>query len=180
MDKDLYDHYKAVLAAEETEAKQLESEKQRIEAKLEVVHASIARILAKLSAYEEAIAPKTINLFAAPLVVPERLKYAGMSVRWGILNLMADSGVDQLGTTNIADALIAGGVRSNGQNFNANVSAVVSEMHRKKNELEPGDADGTYRITQHGREVWESIKHTPQYRFGRLAVASGVTTELNQ
>jgi hypothetical protein len=182
MDKDLYEHYKAILAAEKAETKQLEIEKQRIEAKIETVRASIARIVAKLTTYEEAIAAKPMNLFSppSPSAVPERLKYAGMSVRWAILNLMADGGVDQLGTTNMAAALLAGGVRSNGQNFNANVSAVVSEMHRQKNELAPGDTDGTYRITPHGREVWESIKHTAQYRFARLAVASGAATESNQ
>lgn len=181
MDKELYEHYKAILAAEQAEAKQLEIEKQRVETKIETVRASIARIRAKIEAHEEAIAVKPMNLFStspSPLAIPERLKYAGMSVRWAILNLMADGWVDQLTTPQMAEALIAGGVSSRGQNFNANVSAVVSEMHRQKNELAPGGTEpGTYRITPHGREVWESIKHTGKYRFARLAVASGAAAE---
>ena len=174
MNKELYEHYKATLDAEKSDAKQLETERQRIDAKLEASRTIIARIQEKLLAYEESIAGKTMSLFSPSAPLPERLKYAGMSVRWAILNLMADGGVGELTTPLMAEALTAGGVSTKSQNFNANVSAVVSEMRqRREPELEPGVAEGTFRITGHGREVWESIKHTPKYRFARAAVAAG-------
>jgi hypothetical protein len=182
MEKELYEHYKAILAAEQAEAEQIEAEKRELDIRLEHVRASITRILAKLSAHDEAAAgarpaAQFVPAAALPTALPDRLKYTGMSVRWAILFLMADGGVDALTTPQMADALIGGGARTTGQNFSANVSAVVSEMVRKKAELAPGEEPGTYRITTKGREVWDTIKHSRQFRYGRLGVLSASTAE---
>ena len=183
MDKTLYEHYRAILAAEQAEAEQLQAEKQQLEVRIEQVQASIARILAKLAAHKEPIVvSKPTNAYVPadelPSAVPERLKYAGMSVRWALLYLMADGGVDQLTSSQMADTLLKGGFRSDrAKNFNANVSAVVSEMVRKKGELEQANEAGAYRITDHGRDVWATIKHSRQFKFGRLAVLSAAATE---
>lgn len=168
MNKELYEHYKAILKAEEAEAEDLKAERERIDGRLEQTQASIARISAKISDYHEA----TPAGGSEPVQVPERLKYAGMSVRWAILRLMADGGAEDLSTSQMAETLKNGGVSSGGKNFAGNVSAVVSEMVRVKRELE-SPASGIYRITALGREKWDTIRHSAKYRFGRIAVAAG-------
>jgi len=92
--------------------------------------------------------------------MPRLAPYAGMSVRWAILYLL--SGKEQAMTTDeIADVLKNGGVTSNAQRFAGNVSAILSGMRNERQEVEQV-AEG-YRITQHGRDVWEGIKRTPQW-----------------
>jgi hypothetical protein len=183
MDRDLYEHYKAILAAERADVQQWENEKQQLEIRIDQGNASIARLLAKLNAYEESAGamgrPATTAMQVSPPVtsVPDRLRYAGMSVRWAILYLMADSAMDSLTARQIAEALISGGVRTNGQSFNANVSAVVSVMVRKSGELERAREFGAYRITPRGREVWDTIKGSKRYRVGRLAILSAFATD---
>jgi hypothetical protein len=88
-------------------------------------------------------------------------KYAGISVRWSILNLLAEDSDGPLPTAKIAEALVIGGIISSSQNFTSNVSAVVSDMPNKKLELE--STDSGYQLTDRGRAAWEAIKHTHQY-----------------
>jgi hypothetical protein len=96
-------------------------------------------------------------------------KYAGLSVRWAILNLLAEDREAPMPTAAIAETLRAGGITSNSQNFTSNVSAVISDMTNKKQELEPTDSG--YRLTETGRKAWDAIKHTHQYvnRFASIA-----------
>lgn len=78
-------------------------------------------------------------------------KYAGMSVRWGVLNLLAESANTRMTTSDIASALQAGGIVTSGKSFAANVSAVLSDMYRGKQEVVSGD-DG-WELTEKGRQA---------------------------
>ncbi len=88
-------------------------------------------------------------------------QYAGMSVRWAILNLLAEDSDGPMPTSMIAEALTVGGVTSSSQNFTSNVSAVISVMTNTRHELE-STASG-HRLTEGGKRAWEAIKHTHQY-----------------
>src|SRR4051794_20397098 len=78
----------------------------------------------------------TMDLKEAPSVIPSAITekpptsrvFAGLSVRWAILCLLAEYAQGPLGTAEIAQALRDGGITSNAQNFNGNVSAVLSGM----------------------------------------------------
>lgn len=164
MDIDLYNNYAAVLQDLTSKRDAISSELKQIEAAIAAVSAAIASHsegpLAKPLPFTPPITPPT------PSIVPSDQKYSGMSVRWAVLNLMAEDTAEALRTSEIAEMLQAHGVRPGGQNFTSNVSAVVSDMTKKKGELTV--EDGRYQITDHGRDVWVGIKRTPQYRY-RLA-----------
>lgn len=104
-----------------------------------------------------------------PLHVASSGKYMGMSMRWAILNLLAEDASAPMPTSEVAAALQAGGISSSGKSFISNVSAVLSVMANTRKEIE--SAEGGYRITEHGREVWKGVKGTEQYQ-NRL-VSSG-------
>ncbi|MEK7994252.1 MAG: hypothetical protein AAB403_10650 [Planctomycetota bacterium] len=89
-------------------------------------------------------------------------KFANMSVRWAILNLLAEESTAPMTTPAVADALRLGGISSDGKNFNSNVSAVLSTMANERKEVE--STEHGYVITQHGRQVWESIKASPKWQ----------------
>jgi hypothetical protein len=89
-------------------------------------------------------------------------KFADMSVRWAILNFLAEDAVGPMPTGKIAEALEAGGLRSkSGKSFSSNVSAILSVMAKHRGEVE--GIDGGFRLTQSGRSAWEAIQNTPQY-----------------
>lgn len=93
---------------------------------------------------------------------PANRCYAGMSVRWAILNLLCEHASGRpMGTAEISAALRAGGITSNAQNFTSNVSAVLSGMVNQRREIE--QADNGFQVTEQGRAVWDGIKHTPQW-----------------
>ncbi|MFI5087382.1 MAG: hypothetical protein ACHP7I_03225 [Terriglobales bacterium] len=104
------------------------------------------------------------SLFAAMPQQAQPAKYAGMSVRWAIMNFLAEDvgNVPIVDTATIAQALLNGGITSRGQNFNSNVSAVLSTM-KERGEVEQLET-GSYQLTPHGANVWHTIKLTPQYR----------------
>lgn len=171
MDKALYENYKSVLAYKRVQRERLASELLQLDG-------LIAGLAADVESYEtaERNAIKPLLLIqgvgnSRTLEIPPHLRYAGISVRWALLCLMAEHVTEAIGTTEMAEALKAGGVRSSGANFNANVSAVVSDMARKRAELE-AVAEGKYRVTDHGREVWDGIKRNPQYRYRIAGVAN--------
>src|SRR5260370_31221723 len=59
--------------------------------------------------------------YTSPMLPTMRVgKYAGMSVRWAILNLLNEDATGPMGTSEIAEALQRGGITSAGRNFNAN------------------------------------------------------------
>lgn len=102
-------------------------------------------------------------LFAGTPQQDESTKYAGISVRWAILNLLAEDAMAPMTTGAIAEALQRGGISSNAKTFASNVSAILSDMSKQRLEVEQAEGGG-YQITPHGREVFQGIKLTPQYR----------------
>jgi len=101
---------------------------------------------------------------------PTNRCYAGMSVRWAILNLLCEHASGAMGTAEIAAALRDGGITSSAQNFTSNVSAVLSGMVNQRREIE--QADNGFQITEQGRTVWDGIKHTPQWLNRQDATAA--------
>lgn len=164
MDKELFAHYRAVLTHEL-------AARERLAVELKIKDGVIAGLMAVIEAHEAEMRSTAAKLPFGPPAVPESLKYAGMSVRWAVLGLMAEDERSDGGLTtpDMAAVLVSGGARSHaGKNFAGNVSAVVSEMVRRKGELESA-ADGKYVITAHGREVWEGIKRNPAYWYRSLS-----------
>lgn len=109
-----------------------------------------------------------------PLEAPEMPsgQYAGMSVRWAILKMLAEDSAHPMKTPEITKALVAGGLRGKGEDFGASVSAVVSVMAKQRNEVERvPEIEGAYRLTENGRLAWAAIKHSPKY-INRAAVAT--------
>lgn len=91
----------------------------------------------------------------------EDRRYVGMSVRWATLYLLSEHTSKPLRTGEIASMLKHGGLMSQAESFNANVSAVLSGMVRQRKEVE--QVDEGYRLTDIGRQAWAAIKNTPQW-----------------
>jgi hypothetical protein len=84
-------------------------------------------------------------------------KYAGMGVRWAILNMLSEDAVGPMRTIEMVNALRLGGISSEGKSFRSNVAAVVSDMKRNRGEVEPGP-NGGWKVTAKGRDAWIQIK----------------------
>ena len=89
-------------------------------------------------------------------------KYSNMSVRWAILKLLGEDTHNPMATGDVATELEKGGVTTRGQRFASIVSAVLSDMKNKKEEVETTD-DGMYRLSENGRQVWEAVKNSARY-----------------
>ena len=82
--------------------------------------------------------------------------YSRLSIRRAILYLLAGNAHGAtLRRAEIAKSLTDGGMTSNAKSFASNVSAVLSVMVKERQEVEKMENKG-YRITAHGREVWEA------------------------
>jgi hypothetical protein len=90
--------------------------------------------------------------------------YANMSVRWACLALLSEHPNETLSTSVIAKTLLAGGVTTNGRNFNGNVSAVLSNMSRERNEVET-TSEG-WKITEQGKSAWSYISAKRDAQMG--------------
>ncbi len=91
-----------------------------------------------------------------------RQRYANMSVRWAVLKHLAeDRGFmgRPMKTADISESLTSGG---NEKASKATVSAVISDMVNKRNELEQNE-EGGYALTDNGRMAWNAIVHSARY-----------------
>lgn len=170
MNNDLHVHYDAVLGAERAERERIRAEISSLNQQLKQKDAVIAALAASLNVADgNTRTPVKAQPASSIGVAVESLPYAGISVRWAILNMMSEHqpAGQLLGTAELAEKLVAGGVRSGAGNFAANVSAVVSDMVKNREELEPAD-DGKYRLTQKGRETWMTIRTSRRYRGRRF------------
>lgn len=91
-------------------------------------------------------------------------KYAGMSVRWAILSLLTEDATEPLTTGQIAEALAKGGLTSSAKSFAGNVSAVLSGMNHEKGEVLTND--GSWTISEKGRQAWIHIKASREWKAG--------------
>ena len=105
----------------------------------------------------------TLPLTAAPAPIPIRptvasqgRRYATVSTRWAILDLLDRS--DPMSPSDIADALLAEGIHTKAEKFANNVSAVLSDMKSPRGEV---DSNGTkWEITERGRNAISHIRTT--------------------
>lgn len=91
-------------------------------------------------------------------------RYAYMSVRWAILKFFAEGmlGYGSGQTVTSADMsaeLLSGG---NERASKPTVSAVVSDMVNKRNELQTTDSGG-FMLTDNGKAAWAAIRQSARY-----------------
>jgi hypothetical protein len=141
------EQYRAVL-------EDLFTQRSQLQFKIGEIDAAIGA-LQKLMPAEQIASPKIAPTQAELAGMPG--KYSGMGVRWAVLNLLAEDAVRPMRATEIVNALRLGGLTSTGKNFRGNVSAVLSDMNRKRGEVEPGP-DGGWKISQKGKDVWIRIR----------------------
>lgn len=85
---------------------------------------------------------------------------SGMSMRWGILSLLADYFESPLPWSEIAEYLQKAGLPDPNGKMRKNVSAVLSRMTGLQEVENSGDG---YVITPYGRDMWASIKKSPKF-----------------
>lgn len=141
----------------------LESERQQVQEQLGALGARLKDLNHGIHVLTQRINPDaTISSQATLPSRPPNQKYANMSVRWAILDLL--SGSTAMATAEIADALISAGVQTRAANFANNVSAVLSttmkEQHGEVQQL----PDGKWELTDKGHEAIEYIRTTPKFR----------------
>ena len=150
---DLYVHYQAVLD-------DLQQRKQSLAQSIKELDGMIAGIQRQLGTVASPGDTHPEVGSATPTVVSG--EYSNMSVRWAILKLLAEGPTSSMATGDVATTLEGGGVTSKGQRFASVVSAVLSGMKNKKQEIEMADG-GMYRLSAVGRQAWEAIKNSPRY-----------------
>jgi hypothetical protein len=152
------EHYRAVLDDLQNQRNVLQYRIKEIDTAITSLHRLIPE-----DAKSELPTPAMPNVPSA--VVPQG-KYAGMSVRWAILNLLAEDATAPMSTGDIADALLRGGIQTSGKSFSGNVSAVLSGMNHDRKEVVAKD-DG-WIITEVGKSMWTHIsakRHAQQQQF---------------
>ena len=148
----IMEHYNAVLR--DIRAKQAKYRQELAE--LDQAEIAIGKLLASQA-----------SLFTAIPQSNPAARYSNMSVRWAVLNLLSEDATGPLATPEIARRLEEGGITTKGARFSSIVSAVISTM-KAKGEVE---GEGTYQLTQMGREAWQHIKITPRYMNRGLSSA---------
>jgi len=151
------EHYRAVLD-------DLQSQKNLYQFKIVEIDNAIAS-LHRLIPDDAKDALPTPTITNPPAVNVAGGKYAGMSVRWAILNMLAEDANSPMSTGAIAVALQQGGITSAGKNFAGNVSAVLSDMSRVRGEAL--STENGWVITNNGKSAWAHIsakrRANPQY-----------------
>ena len=154
LDNESKGHVDAVLQLLEAEKDQVQKQVAAGQARLQEINASIGTV-------------KSLNSSAPPLQSfssrPPHLKYATISVRWAILDLLHDSGA--MFSAAIADALKAAGVRTRAANFVNNVSSVLSTTMKEHDEVQLLP-DGRWELTENGIKAIEHIRTTVKFRRG--------------
>jgi hypothetical protein len=134
------------------------------------VHREVAELQRRLKELDFNIASLSRRLNANPIaaatprqqsIFPPEQKYAFISVRWAILDLLNDS--EPMTTADIAEVLKACGVKTKAANFTNNVSAVLSTSMREKDQEEVEVVDGKWKLTERGRNAIFHIRMTPKF-----------------
>lgn len=155
------EHYRAVLD---------DLQKQKNLAQFRIVELDNAMSALRRLIPEDAKDALPAQITIKPAVTIVHGKYAGMSVRWAILNLLAEDASHPLSTGEIAVALQQGGITSSGKSFSGNVSAVLSDMGRVRGEVSSTDAG--WIITEIGKSAWAHI--SAKRREQQLTISSNV------
>ncbi|HWY19817.1 MAG TPA: hypothetical protein VNX26_01285 [Candidatus Acidoferrum sp.] len=155
LDGELKNHYDAVLHDLEAQRTDVQQQVSTLQARLNDLHHSISTI-------SKCLIPDTASSSPLPPSRPASDKYAFMSVRWAILDLLSDS--QPKTTPEIAEALIAAGVKTRAANFANNVSAVLSTAMRDQHAEVRQVPDGKWELTEKGKDASDYIRSTPRFR----------------
>jgi hypothetical protein len=150
--------YEAVLHDQESEYNDVQQQVSAGQAKLKELNNSISTLRKRIN-------PDAAPTYSSNSVTPSRpssRKYATMSVRWAILDLLAESGPKT--TAEVAEALIAAGVQTKAANFTNNVSAVLSTTMKEQHSEVQQLPDSKWELTENGRSAIEHIRTTPKFR----------------
>jgi hypothetical protein len=120
----------------------------------------LKRISPEAAAKSEATTTTTSSF--ASLIRHKSQRYAYISVRWAILDLL--NGSEGMSTAEIAEALTAGGIRTRAANFANNVSSVLtSTMQRDHGEVE-ALPDSKWKLTQVGLSAIRYLQTTEKFQ----------------
>jgi hypothetical protein len=157
------EHYRAVLDDLQKQRNEFQYRIKEIDTAITSLHRLIPE-----AAKSELPTPAMPSVQSA--TVPQG-KYAGMSVRWAILNLLAEDAIAPMTTGDIADALLKGGILTTGKSFSGNVSAVLSGMNHDRSEVTA--SENGWVITPNGRSAWTHISAKRQAQQ-QLMISSNV------
>jgi NurA-like 5'-3' nuclease len=152
MNSELKNHYDAVL-------RDLQSERTRVHSELGNLQRKIKELDFNIATLARRVDPTVVQQSFQNLS-PET-KYAHISVRWAILDLLHDAS-GPMATADIADALKKAGVKTRAANFTNNVSAVLSTTMKGDEEVEV--ADGKWKLTEKGWSAIRHIRSSPKFR----------------
>jgi hypothetical protein len=155
LEPELKAHIEAVLQHLNAERDDVQQQAATLQTRLNDLNHSISTISKSLEQDAPSYRP------SAP-ARPANEKYANMSVRWAILDLLSDSA--GMATAEIAEALIAGGVRTRAANFANNVSAVLSTTMKEQHNEVYQTSEGKWILTDRGKGAIEYIHSTPRFR----------------
>lgn len=164
------EHYSQVLSdlrgkadAARQRIKTLTAEIDRLDTEAEVFENAIT-VLESTMARDTIVVDVPDRIEHGPNVNTISIVFKGLSVRWSILWLLFDYVSNPMPVSEIAQTLRQRGIESKSQNFNSNVSAVLSQMSAKDPPEVESDG-GHFRLTKHGREIWSGIQEAhPKFR----------------
>ncbi len=147
-------------------------------------HSQVSELQAKLKEQQNTIASLARELYGSNVPPSVRLigslKYANISVRWAILDVL-ESG--PLATADVADILKREGVTTRAANFTNNVSAVLSTTMKGADEVRQ-TPDGKWELTEKGQNAIFHIRLSPKFKkscpwagASIIAPVSGLTTK---
>lgn len=157
LNADLREKYEAVLHDLEAECQQIKQQLATLHARLKELQGSAITLT------------KRINSDSTSPIIPvhsPNTRYANISVRWAILDLLKNS-QRPMSTAEIAEALTHAGVQTRATNFANNVSAVLSTTMREHKEVQQFP-DGKWELTDNGDNAIEHIRTTPKFRRALL------------
>lgn len=151
--------YEVVLRDHEQERDELQQEISERQSRLKEVQNYIAYVGRRLAEDSPSKNP--------PAQTSSRIqtqRYANMSMRWAILDLLNDDGA--MTTAEIAKALEDAGnkERSRAANFANNVSAVLSTTMKEQRKEVEQLPDGRWQLTENGKNSIAYIHTTPKFR----------------
>jgi len=142
----------------------LESERQQVQGQLGPLQARLKELHHSIRTLSDKLYPDTPFLFRSPTPIrPPSLKYASISVRWAILDLL--SGTPPMTTAEIAEMLKTKGVRTKATNFVNNVSSVLSTTMKEHAEVQQL-TDGKWQLSDTGKSAIDHIRTTPRFQRG--------------
>jgi hypothetical protein len=145
--------------AYEVAYRHLEAERLDIMSELGPLNARLKEVLGTQASLRKRINPDT----PSPITNVSRptQKYARVSVRWAILDLL-NQFPNGMTTSEIAEALKAGGIQSEAANFANNVSAVLTTAMKAKQEVLPLP-DGKWKLSLIGESAIAHIHSTEKF-----------------